>query len=67
MAEMTAGVAGVSPGTPLVELEHACVTFAGRRALDDVSLVVRAGEHLVIGGGNGAGKSTLLRVLRGEQ
>lgn len=64
--EMTAGVAA-SPGAPLVELEHAFVTLSGRRALDDVSLVVRAGEHLVISGGNGAGKSTLLRVLRGDQ
>lgn len=59
--------AGVTPGAPLVELEHAFVTFPGMCALHDVSLVVRAGEHLAIRGGNGAGKSTLLRVLRGEQ
>lgn len=51
----------------LIELQSVVVTLNGRRALDDVSLLVRAGEHLVLRGGNGAGKSTLLRVLRGEQ
>lgn len=51
----------------LIELQSVIVTLNGRRALDSVSLLVRAGEHLVLRGGNGAGKSTLLRVLRGEQ
>ena len=65
--DVSACPAGVMPGAPLVEVERAFVTFPGMCALNDVSLVVRAGEHLAIRGGNGAGKSTLLRVLRGEQ
>lgn len=65
--DVSARPAGATPGAPLVEVDHAFVTLSGRQALSDVSLVVRAGEHLAIRGGNGAGKSTLLRVLRGEQ
>ena len=38
---------------------------AGERALTDVSIGVRAGEHLGIVGPNGGGKSTLLKLLVG--
>ncbi len=39
--------------------------FSGRRAVDDVSFTLRAGECLALFGPNGAGKTTLLRLLAG--
>lgn len=53
--------------TPLVDVQHVSVSFAGCKALDDLDLTLYAGEPVLIRGGNGAGKSTLLRLLRGEQ
>ena len=40
-------------------------SFPGVRALEDVSLVVQAGEVHFLLGQNGAGKSTLIRILCG--
>ncbi|KAL1891763.1 ATP-binding cassette long-chain fatty acid transporter pxa1 [Ceratocystis pirilliformis] len=37
----------------------------GEQLLDDLSMVVRPGEHLLISGPNGAGKSAISRVLAG--
>jgi D-xylose transport system ATP-binding protein len=50
---------------PLVEMRNICVSFGGVRAVDDVSVDLRAGEVVGLVGGNGAGKSTLMRALSG--
>jgi D-xylose transport system ATP-binding protein len=50
---------------PLVEMREINVSFGGVRAVDKVSVDLRAGEVVGLVGGNGAGKSTLMRVLSG--
>jgi D-xylose transport system ATP-binding protein len=52
-------------GSPLVEMRNIQVSFGGVRAVDSVSVDLRAGEVVGLVGGNGAGKSTLMRVLSG--
>jgi sulfonate transport system ATP-binding protein len=50
----------------MLALRNVGKTYANRvRALDAVSLDVRAGEILVVVGGSGCGKSTLLRLISG--
>ena len=51
---------------PVISLERVSVARGERVVLQDVSLRVHAGEHLVILGPNGCGKSTLLKTLTCE-
>ena len=59
--------AGVSPqdSQVLLRMENICKTFPGVKALDHVSLTVRAGTVHALMGENGAGKSTLMKCLFG--
>jgi branched-chain amino acid transport system ATP-binding protein len=50
---------------PLLALERVSVAYGKRRALDDVSLTVGAGEIVTLLGANGSGKSTTLRTISG--
>lgn len=50
---------------PLLELRHVGKSFAGVRALDDLSLTIAPGEIHCLAGENGSGKSTLIKIISG--
>jgi tungstate transport system ATP-binding protein len=50
----------------LIRLQDAGVSFGARTALAPVSLVLGAGERVMLVGANGSGKTTLLRLLHGQ-
>lgn len=51
--------------TDALLISHVSKSFPGVRALDDVSLTLRAGSIHALLGENGAGKSTLIKVITG--
>lgn len=55
----------VDQSVPLLSVRSVSKSFAGIKALDDVSLEVLPGEVHCVLGQNGAGKSTLIKVLSG--
>lgn len=52
--------------TPLLNLDRACLGYAGQRVLEQVSLTLMPGERIGLLGPNGAGKSTLIKTLVGD-
>jgi branched-chain amino acid transport system ATP-binding protein len=49
----------------MLEVSGLSVSYGAHRALEDVSIRVKAGEICVILGANGAGKSSLLKAIGG--
>jgi ABC-type branched-subunit amino acid transport system ATPase component/ABC-type branched-subunit amino acid transport system permease subunit len=56
----------VERGEPLLVVEGLSRRFGGLRAVQDVNLVVHAGDRHAIIGPNGAGKSTLFNLITGR-
>jgi ABC-type sugar transport system ATPase subunit len=56
----------VPTGAPLIRVTGISKSFPGVRALDNVSLDLRAGEVHALTGENGSGKSTLSKIINGS-
>lgn len=54
-------------GKDVLKLDHAGLSFGKHPILNNLNLLVKAGDRIGITGQNGAGKTTLLNVLAGLQ
>lgn len=59
-------MARLTETAPILEARDVAKHYGGLRAVDGVSLALRAGEVLGVAGPNGAGKTTLFDVLSGH-
>ncbi|WP_231975816.1 DUF2232 domain-containing protein [Mycobacterium sp. E2462] len=66
-ADTVPGDAPVGPVPVVLDKVRFRYPHADRDALREVSLEIRAGEHVAITGANGSGKTTLMLVLAGRE
>jgi energy-coupling factor transporter ATP-binding protein EcfA2 len=59
-------IAHLALGQVLLKAENVVVDYANLRAVDNISIEVRAGEVIAIMGENGSGKTSLLWALQGQ-
>lgn len=52
--------------TPLLEFRNVTVKVGEKKVLDNISVIVREGEHIAILGPNGAGKSSFIKAIGRE-
>jgi len=66
---LTPDVADAAPAIvgPILEVRNLTKSFAGLKAVDDVSIAVEPGRIHAIVGPNGAGKTTLLNLISGVE
>lgn len=55
----------MSIGDVVIEMKNVSRNFGSVRAIENITLQVRAGEVLCLLGDNGAGKSTIIKILSG--
>ena len=48
-----------------MQIQNACLNFADRKILSDVSFTIDQKTRAALAGANGCGKSTLLKVITG--
>ncbi|MFG2913520.1 ATP-binding cassette domain-containing protein [Kitasatospora sp. NPDC048298] len=65
MSKDVSAASTVSAGDELLSLDGVGKSYGTVRALQDVSLTLRAGEISCVLGDNGAGKSTLIKIIAG--
>ncbi len=64
MSEMTP-IGQTKIGEPLLEVRNLSKNFGPVQALNNLTMMVRAGEVVALAGDNGAGKTTLIKAISG--
>lgn len=53
-------------GVEVLSIKGIQKSYEGRVILDDINLLIKKGDRLVLLGNNGTGKTTLLKIIQGE-